>query len=132
MTEAEPDSGPQPNGPAGVTLLVVDDDQDVRGILAERLQEVGYTVLEAGNGEEAMRLLDEHAELRVMITDIRMPGISGLELAKVAARQRPALRIILISGYFMPQQIEQRFLKKPFRLEQLEMAVRAELDDAEG
>ena len=110
-----------------INILLVDDDADIRGILAERLTEIGYAVTQAANGEEALRALNGPEDLRVMITDIRMPGISGLELAKLATERRAGLKIILISGYFLPQQIDQRFLKKPFRLEQLETAVRDEL-----
>jgi CheY-like chemotaxis protein len=110
-----------------IKILLVDDDPDIRGILAERLAEIGYGVTEAANGEEALQALHDQADLRMMITDVRMPGISGLELARLATERRADLKIILISGYFLPQPIDQRFLKKPFRLEQLETAVRAEL-----
>jgi YesN/AraC family two-component response regulator len=63
-----------------------------------------------------------------MITDIRMPDMSGIELANVATQRAPGLKVILISGYFVSQQVDRRFLRKPFRMKELEAAVRAELE----
>ncbi len=62
-----------------------------------------------------------------MVTDVRMPGMSGLELSDVAGRRHRDLKIILISGYFLPQPIARRFLQKPFRTKELDAAIRAEL-----
>jgi YesN/AraC family two-component response regulator len=64
----------------------------------------------------------------MIITDIRMPDMSGIELADVATQRQSDLKIILISGYFVSQQLERRFLRKPFRMRDLEAAVRAELE----
>jgi YesN/AraC family two-component response regulator len=64
----------------------------------------------------------------MIITDIRMPDMSGIELANIATQRRSNLKIILISGYFVSQQVNRRFLRKPFRMKELELAVRAELD----
>jgi YesN/AraC family two-component response regulator len=64
----------------------------------------------------------------MIITDIRMPDMSGIELAEIATQQRAGLKIILMSGYFVSQQVQRRFLRKPFRMKELEAAVRAELD----
>src|SRR6266567_1158735 len=93
-------------------ILVVDDDEEVREILVETLEEFGYSVVQAESGEEALRMLRASGEVGMLITDVRMPGISGLELAEVASRLDPSLRVILMSGYFLPQQVMQRFLKK--------------------
>lgn len=108
-------------------LMIVDDDPEVRIIVAEFLQDFGYQVIQAGGGAEALELLARTPDLRMMITDIRMPDMSGIELADLATLHRPGLRIILISGYFVSRQVERRFLRKPFRLRDLEAAVRAEL-----
>jgi YesN/AraC family two-component response regulator len=62
----------------------------------------------------------------MMISDVRMPDMSGIELAEAALAMRD-LKIILVSGYFQPQPIKQRFLRKPFRMRELEAAIRAEL-----
>jgi YesN/AraC family two-component response regulator len=63
----------------------------------------------------------------MMITDIRMPDMSGIDLADIATQRRRGLKVILISGYFVSQQVKRRFLRKPFRMRDLEAAVRAEL-----
>jgi CheY-like chemotaxis protein len=109
-------------------LMIVDDDPEVRIIVAEFLGDFGYQVIQAGGGAEALRLLTEAPDLRMIITDIRMPDMSGIELADLATQRLHDLKIILISGYFVSQQVEWRFLRKPFRMRELEEAVRAELN----
>jgi two-component system, cell cycle response regulator CpdR len=110
-------------------LMIVDDDPEVRVIVAEFLEDFGYRVLQADGAAQALDLLSQTADLRMMITDIRMPDMSGIELAELAAKRQPDLKIILISGYFVAQQVERRFLRKPFRMKELEAAIRAELDE---
>jgi CheY-like chemotaxis protein len=105
-------------------LMIVDDDPEVRVIVAEFLEDFGYEVLQADGGAQALELLARTPDLRMMITDIRMPDMSGIELANLAAQQRRDLKIILISGYFVSQQVD-----KPFRMRELEAAVRAELQE---
>jgi CheY-like chemotaxis protein len=107
--------------------MIVDDDPEVRIIVAEFLEDFGYSVLQASGGAEALDLLAKTPDLRMIISDIRMPDMSGIELADLATQQRGDLKIILISGYFVSQQVERRFLRKPFRMRELEAAVRAEL-----
>ena len=108
-------------------ILLVDDDEAVRETSAEMLEELGYTVVQATNGQAALGVLDQHEGVEVMVTDVRMPGMSGLELSDIAARRFQELRVILISGYFLPQPINRRFLQKPFRIRELDEAIRAEL-----
>ncbi len=108
-------------------ILLVDDDETVRETSADMLEELGYTVLQASDGSEALALLDEHHEIDVMVTDIRMPRMSGLELSSLAEQRFLDLKIILISGYFLPQPINRRFLQKPFRIRDLDRAIQAEL-----
>ncbi len=108
-------------------ILLVDDDDDVRETSADMLAELGYEVVQASSGLQALDVLDQRPELEVMVTDIRMPGMSGLELSELAHRRRRDLKIILISGYFLPQPIRQRFLQKPFRTHELDQAIQAEL-----
>ena len=112
---------------ADTRILVVDDDPDVRVVMAEFLEDFGCSVVQAGGGTEALRVLDAHPRLDLIITDIRMPDMSGLELAELATQHRSDLKVILTSGYFLPQQVPRRFLRKPFRMKELEAAVRAEL-----
>jgi CheY-like chemotaxis protein len=115
-------------GSAGCAkLMIVDDDPAVRIIVAEFLQESGYQVIQAGSGAEALDLLAHTPGLHMIISDIRMPDMSGIELADLATQRQSGLKIILISGYFVSQQVARRFLRKPFRMRDLEAAVRAEL-----
>lgn len=108
-----------------LSILVVDDDDDVRMVLAETLAEFGYVVLQAANGEAAIALLEGRDDIGMLITDVRMPGMDGLELAERARRRDGELRIIVISGYFTPQPIGLAFLKKPFHIQELATTVRA-------
>jgi CheY-like chemotaxis protein len=108
-------------------ILLVDDDDDVRETSADMLGELGYTVIQASNGEDALDIIDRMPELEIMVTDIRMPGMSGLELADVVRIRRTDLKVILVSGYFTPQKLPRRFLQKPFRTHELDQAIQAEL-----
>jgi CheY-like chemotaxis protein len=109
--------------------MIVDDDPEVRIVVAEFLEEFGYRVLQADGGAQALEVLERTPDLRMIITDIRMPDMSGIELADEATQRRHDLKVILISGYFVSQQVNRRFLRKPFRMRELEAAVRAELNE---
>lgn len=111
----------------GVSILVVDDDDEVREMLAETLVYFGYGVSQAASGEEALPLLSTDPSIAMVITDIQMPGMSGLELAEAVQRQRADVRVIVMSGYFHPQRLSQRFLRKPFHMQELAAAVQDEL-----
>jgi len=76
-------------------ILLVDDDETVRETSADMLEELGHTVLQAADGDSALILLDEHDEIDVMVTDIRMPGMSGLELSELAGQRFRDLKIIV-------------------------------------
>lgn len=109
------------------TILLVDDDDEVREILAETLEDFGYRVIGVSSGEEALLCLDHDDMPDMIISDIRMPGMSGLELAERVRARGGCMKLLLISGYFLPQQISERFLRKPFHRHELESAVRAQL-----
>lgn len=109
--------------------MVVDDDSAVRLIVAEFLEEFGYQVVQATGGAQALELLAETPDLRMIITDIRMPDMSGVELADIATQRHRDLKVILISGYAASQRINRRLLHKPFRMEELQAAVNAELGE---
>ncbi len=111
----------------GPSILVVDDDPEVRVIVAEFLVDFGYQVVQADGGFNALQVIDTTPSLRLIITDIRMPDMTGFELADVATARFSELKVILISGYFIAEQVTRRFLRKPFRMQELEVAVRAEL-----
>jgi CheY-like chemotaxis protein len=109
------------------TILIVDDEPEVRTVVAEFLEDFGYLVLQAGGGTQALGRLRDNPAVQLLITDIRMPEMSGIELADLATKRNPGLKVILISGYFVAQQVHRRFLRKPFRMKELEAAVRAEI-----
>ena len=108
-------------------ILVVDDEQEVRDALVEALTVYGYRVLAAADGEQALTAMRESEGIGMLISDIRMPGMSGQDLAEQARAMNPRLKVLLVSGYFKPQQIRERFLRKPFRIHELVSAVRSEL-----
>jgi DNA-binding response OmpR family regulator len=79
------------------TILLVEDDDDLRAVVAAILAEPGYTVLTAIDGYHALRVLVDRV-VHLMITDVLMPGISGFELARQAKLMRPRLHVIYLSG----------------------------------
>jgi len=114
-----PDSQPSPAG--GIpAVLVVDDDRSVRAVIRRTLRGQGYEVLEAADAEAALVMLGQHAaRVRAVLTDDRMPGMSGWELASVVAQVYPAVRVVLMSGGASeddrdPRDPPVRLLAKPF------------------
>lgn len=110
-------------------VLLVDDNDDVRETSADMLEELGYRVLQATNGFEALEKLAEFPDLEVMVTDIRMPGMSGFELCDLASARYRSLKVVMISGYFTPQVTSCRLIRKPFRTVELDHAIREALAD---
>jgi signal transduction histidine kinase/ActR/RegA family two-component response regulator len=94
---------PRPaDGPREARLLLVDDDAMVRAVLAAQLAEAGFTVAEAADGAETLRLMGAaagEAPFDVLVTDLAMPGMDGVALIREAQRLRPALPAILLTGY---------------------------------
>jgi signal transduction histidine kinase/CheY-like chemotaxis protein len=112
---------------SGETVLVVEDEPDVRRMAARSLAEAGYSVLEAAGGEEALAIvLEAGSPLRVVLTDVVMPDGNGRELGARIAEIRPELPLIFMSGYTDEDVIRrgllergQRFIQKPFSPEAL-------------
>jgi PAS domain S-box-containing protein len=121
---------------AGETVLLVEDDPRVRRVSLRRLTELGYVVLEADSGLAALKLLDEGAEVDVLFTDIVMSGgMTGVDLAQETRRRRPAIKILLTSGYAEPSVVTggllttgAGWLSKPYGLDELQSKLRALLD----
>ena len=113
---------PMPRGPV---VLVVDDDPDVREVLALALRGDGMMVIEAATGGEALRILGGDPTIGTLLTDIMMPGITGITLAERAATLRPDLKIIFISAYPAAGRPPGLLLCKPFRLDELRAMLRA-------
>jgi DNA-binding NtrC family response regulator len=96
---ANPDANPETAG-ATTAILVVDDERSVRAVVMRLLQRRGYETAEAPDAETALSMLGRQpGRFRLVITDDRMPGMSGYELAAVIALIHPRLRIVLMSGY---------------------------------
>lgn len=115
---------------AGRVILVVDDDLLVGMGTAAMLEDLGHVALEATSGADALRLLEARRDIDLVITDHGMPYMSGLELAHAARKLRPALPIILATGYAepltggVPGLLQ---LYKPFRQDELAKALAAAL-----
>lgn len=80
------------------TVLLVDDDEDVLDVIAGMLEDLGCNVIRASSGAEALELLESNDQISILITDINMPGMDGHELAERAARRRPSLKVLQLSG----------------------------------
>jgi CheY-like chemotaxis protein len=117
------------------TILIVDDDEDILQIASTYLSNQGYTVIQAKDGAEGLRLIEAMPEIHLLFTDIVMPGdIDGFELAHRARQLRPDLRVLYTSGFLKEVPWGEkgvgygRLLQKPWRLDALEHAVRRALD----
>ena len=122
------------------TVLLVDDQPEVRGFLAECLRSYGYGVIEAGSCEEALTVSRQrdHA-LDLLVTDMVMPGMSGRELAEALGAERPGLRVLLVSGYSAEQvrplglaASRFAFVQKPVSPEDLATKVRRLLESTDA
>jgi two-component system, cell cycle response regulator CpdR len=78
-------------------ILLAEDDDSLRGFLARALERAGYDVTSCADGEEAAAVLDQDWDL--LLTDIVMPGMDGIEVARLAAARHPGLRIMFITGF---------------------------------
>ncbi len=108
------------------TILLVEDEEGLRALNARGLSSRGYTVLEAGNGVEAIEAFDKHGHVDLVVSDVVMPEMDGPTLLKELRRRDPAVKIIFVSGYAeeafsknLPDQEQYAFLAKPFTLKQL-------------
>ncbi|MGE5255274.1 MAG: sensor histidine kinase [Hyphomicrobiales bacterium] len=112
-------------------ILLVDDEKDIRDVLRLPLSDLGYEVLEAENGEEALRLF-ESTQPPVVLTDIKMPGMGGIELLQKVKRENPETEVIMITGHGdMDLAVKSLkhdatdFITKPINVDVLEIAVHA-------
>jgi PAS domain S-box-containing protein len=114
--------------PQAAFVLLVDDDVDVRTVAASILESAGFRVLQAASGASALDLLS-HADspVEVMVVDVAMPGINGVELAKIVRHKSPTLPIVFMTGYtdasLLPANTRDEVLRKPFGPGELEAKV---------
>jgi PAS domain S-box-containing protein len=125
----------EPRGDSSETILVVEDDDDVRIYSTENLRELGFTVLEAADGHAALRILEHHPEVSMLFTDVGLPGLNGRELVDRARQRRPGLKVLFTTGYARNAIVHQgrldagvELLTKPFTRAQLSTRIRQVLD----
>jgi two-component system, cell cycle sensor histidine kinase and response regulator CckA len=114
------------------TILVVDDEPEIRKLVAAMLTRNGYTVLSADTGENAVKLFRNNPHTDLLLTDVVAPGMSGPMIADEIAILKPGIKVLFMSG-FDGTQVVQRYvvekgyslLIKPFTMEQLEKKVEA-------
>jgi CheY-like chemotaxis protein len=116
----------------GETVLVVEDEPVVRGVILEMLGEQGYRTLEAVDGPSGLRILRTQQRVDLLVTDVGLPGMNGRQLADQARETRPGLKILFITGYAESVAISDGFLEsgmemitKPFDLDNLSRRIRA-------
>src|SRR5712664_2454150 len=117
---------------AGETVLVVEDEPVVRGVILEMLGEQGYRTLEAIDGPSGLRILRTRQRIDLLVTDVGLPGINGRQLADQARETRPGLKILFNTGYAESVAMSGGFLEegmemitKPFELDNLARRIRA-------
>jgi signal transduction histidine kinase/CheY-like chemotaxis protein len=103
------------------TALLVDDEELVRMSTADMLGDLGYEVVEAASGEEALRLVNKGEKFDLLVTDHLMPGINGTDLARAVRSARPGVPVLLVSGYAEREGVDPDLprLTKPFRKDEL-------------
>ncbi|WP_250028030.1 response regulator [Paractinoplanes maris] len=118
------------------TVLVVDDEEDLRDIMRRMLERRGFATLTAGDSQQAIAACREHpGDIDILVTDLGLPGVSGGELSRSATQLRPEMSVVYISG--LPKEIavadgligeDALLVKKPFSSEVLVQTLRAVLD----
>jgi CheY-like chemotaxis protein len=122
-------------GRSGECILVVEDDTDVRTYVTETLADLGYDVLDAGGGDDALRLIEQHQAIALLLTDVVMPGMNGRKLAEEARARRPGLKVLFMTGYSRNAIVHQGrldpgvdLIQKPLTSDVLAATVRRILD----
>ena len=117
-------------------LLIVEDEPLVRMVIADFLRADGFAVMEAGTADDAVGMLRRHEEIRLVVSDILMPGaLNGFDLAEWIGHHRPDVRVLLTSGYFneshLPSRLNwsDRLIRKPYRLAEVARRITALLGE---
>lgn len=126
-----------PSGSVSEIILVVEDEERVRRMTVDALRELGYTVLHAAGGREALQVIRSHEGIRLLFTDVVMPGMDGRELADIVRAVRSDLKVVYTTGYTRNAVIHDGkldagvdLIMKPFTIAQLGAKVRNALDRA--
>jgi CheY-like chemotaxis protein len=140
---AEAAAEPEPTTPAvpmalgdGQSILVVEDDPQVRMLVTVVLEDLGYQVEVVGDADEAMPVLASSRRIDLLVTDVGLPGLNGRQLAEIAQQSRPTLPVLFMTGYAEKAQERAAFLEpgmsmiaKPFLLDAFSDAVRGAMAD---
>jgi len=122
-----------PRASEGQTVLVVDDEPTVRHLVAEILEELGYTALEAGDGASGLRILESSTRIDLLVTDVGLPGgMNGRQMADYSRSSRPDLKVLFITGYAENAVIgsgnldaNMHVMTKPFSVEGLAVRIKS-------
>jgi PAS domain S-box-containing protein len=133
---ADPTSVATPRKGGGETILVVEDNPEVRRLVLRQLRDLGYEVIEAASGPQALKILDDGAAIDLLFTDVVMPGgMTGRQLVEAAKTRRPDLKTLFTSGYTEDSILRLgkldpgvRLLSKPYRKHELATRIREALD----
>jgi len=125
-----------PSRASGEVILIVEDDDDVRRYATAALTKVGYAVVAAADGHEALRLLDGIPDLALLLTDVVLPGgMNGRSLADQVQRRRRGVKVLFMTGYTRNAivhhgvlDIDVKLLAKPFTIQSLTAKVREAID----
>jgi CheY-like chemotaxis protein len=128
---AEVEAPPPALRAADVRLIYVEDDPLVNATTAELLEREGFAIHAAADAAHALRLMDTHPDARALLIDVGLPGMNGFELATVARRSRPDLKVLFLSGHDRcnvkappPEDSDTRYVVKPYRQQDLFTALR--------
>jgi CheY-like chemotaxis protein len=118
------------------TVLVVDDDPIILDLVKEQISAYGYQTIVVSNGEDALQVASQETKIDLLLTDIMMPMMNGVDLAKQFVANYPETKVLFMSGYICPsianygiQDSEHAFLQKPFTQNTLISKMRNVLDD---
>jgi PAS domain S-box-containing protein len=121
----------------GETVLIVEDEPVVRGLIVEVVADLGYAALEATDGPAGLEILQSDRPIDLLITDVGLPGLNGRQVADAARLVRPGLKVIFMTGYAENAASAQGFLEpgmtlitKPFGMDVLAAKIRATIEDA--
>lgn len=138
--EAPQDTGETPRAAIGETIMLVDDEPLVRMIASEALEELGYNVIEAGEGASALKVLNSDKKIDLLVTDVGLPGgMNGRQLADAARVARRGLKVLFITGYAENAVLNHGHLEhgmhvltKPFQMEVFARRVKTLIDEEQG
>jgi CheY-like chemotaxis protein len=104
-----------------ITVLVVDNDPSILRLVKKQLSDYGYLPIMASSGEEALEIASQQTHIDLLLTDIKMPGMNGIDLVKQMSTLYPDLRVLFMSVFTLPSTLyrisgkDMIFLEKPFR-----------------